>query len=78
MAKKPTTVGPKEGLGVGIIGLGLLLFFLPSASQKIADLDFVGSSAFAILLGAVYVLSVFIVLAGIAVIVAKFKDEEEE
>lgn len=78
MAKKPATVGPKEGLGFGIIGLGLLLLFLPSAAQQIADLEFVSSSAFAILLGAVYVLSVFIILSGVAVIVAKFKDEEEE
>jgi len=78
MAKKPATVGAKEGLGFGIIALGLLLLFLPSASQQISDLDFVSSSAFAILLGAVYVLSVFIILSGIAVVVAKFKDPEEE
>lgn len=78
MAKKPVTVGPKEGLGFGIIGLGLLLLFLPGASQQIADLDFVSSDAYAILLGAVYVLSVFIILSGIAVIVGKFRDDEEE
>jgi hypothetical protein len=77
MAKKPATVGPKEGLGVGIIGLGLLLLFLPSASQQIADLDFVSSSAFAILLGSVYVLSIFIILSGIAVVVARFRDDDE-
>ena len=77
MAKKPATVGPKEGLGFGIIGLGLLLLFLPGASQQIADLDFVASDAYAILLGAVYVLSIFIILSGIAVIMAKFRDEEE-
>ena len=78
MAKKPATVGPKEGLGMGIIALGLLLLFLPGASQKISDLDFVASDAYAILLGAVYVLAIFIILSGIAVTVAKFKDEEEE
>lgn len=78
MAKKPATVGAKEGLGMGIVGLGLLLLFLPGASQQISDLDFVSSSAYGILLGAVYVLSVFIILSGIAVVVAKFKDEEEE
>ncbi len=78
MAKKPATVGSKEGLGAGIVGLGLLLLLLPSFSQQIADLDFISSDAFAILLGAVYVLSIFVILAGIAVIMAKFKDEEEE
>jgi hypothetical protein len=78
MAKKPVTVGPKEGLGFGIIGLGLLLLFLPGASQQISDLDFVASDAYAILLGAVYVLAIFIILSGIAVIVGKFRDDEEE
>jgi putative effector of murein hydrolase LrgA (UPF0299 family) len=78
MAKKPVTVGGKEGLGMGVIALGLIMFFLPSMAQKIADLDFITSDAFAILLGAIYVLSIFVILAGVAVIVAKFKDEEEE
>lgn len=78
MAKKPATVGAKEGLGAGIVGLGVMFAMLPSISQSIADLDYVSSDAFAILLGSVYVLSVFVILAGIAVIVAKFKDEEEE
>jgi hypothetical protein len=77
MAKKPATVGPKEGLGTGIVALGLLLLLMPSFSQKIADLDFISSEAFAILLGSVYVISIFVILAGIAVIVAKFKDDEE-
>ena len=78
MEKKPVTVGSKEGLGAGIIALGLLMIFLPSTVQKIADLDFIGSSAFAILLGATYVLSIFVILAGLAVILAKFDDEDEE
>ncbi len=78
MAKKPVTVGAKEGLGAGIVGLGVMLALLPSISQSIADLDYVSSDAFAILLGTVYVLSVFVILGGVAVIMAKFKDEEEE
>jgi hypothetical protein len=72
------TVGAKEGLGLGIIGLGLLMAFMPSASQQIADLEFVSSSAFTILLGSTYVMSVFIIVAGLAVTLAKFKDTEEE
>jgi hypothetical protein len=70
------TVGPKEGLGAGIIGIGLLMFFLPSTVQKIADLDFIQSEPFGILFGATYVLALFVVLAGLAVIIAKFSDEE--
>lgn len=72
------TVGAKEGLGLGIIGLGLLMVFLPSASQQIADLEFVSSSAFTILLGSTYVMSIFIIVAGLAVTLAKFKDTDEE
>ena len=72
------TVGTKEGLGLGIVGLGLLMVFLPSASQQIADLEFVSSSAYTILFGTTYVMSVFIIIAGLAVTLAKFKDSEEE
>lgn len=78
MAKKNANAGSKEGLGFGIIGLGLLLLFLPSAAQQIANLNFVSGSALRILLTAVYVLSVFIILAGIAVVVARFKDDTED
>jgi len=75
MEKK--TVGPKEGLGLGIIALGLLFAFMPSAAQQISDLEFVSSEPFPILLGATYVLAVFVILAGVAVLVAKFEDKEE-
>ena len=78
MDKKPVTVGAKEGLGAGIIAIGLMLFFMPSMAQKIADLEYVSSSAFAILLGATYVLSIFVMIGGLSVILAKFKDEDEE
>ncbi|MBT4842499.1 MAG: hypothetical protein HN560_15155 [Anaerolineae bacterium] len=70
------TVGPKEGLGFGIIGIGFLLAFMPSAAQKIADLDFVASEPFGILLGATYVLALLVMLAGLAVAFVKFDDEE--
>jgi putative effector of murein hydrolase LrgA (UPF0299 family) len=76
MDKKPVTVGPKEGLGSGVIGIGLIMFFLPTMVQRIADLDFIESSAFGILSGAILVLSVFIVAGGLAVIVGKFDEEE--
>ena len=72
-----TTRRPKEGLGLGIIALGLLFAFMPSAAQQISDLEFVSSEPFPILLGATYVLAVFVILAGVAVLVAKFEDKEE-
>ncbi|MBX3049106.1 MAG: hypothetical protein KIT46_02245 [Anaerolineales bacterium] len=70
------TVGAKEGLGAGVIGIGLMMLFLPGASQNIADLEFVGSEPFSILLGAVYVLGVIIILAGLGVIFGNFDSEE--
>jgi hypothetical protein len=60
------------------VGLGLLLFFLPNFSQQIADLDFIQSEAFGIMTGAVIVLSVLTMLAGLAVILTKFDAEDEE
>ncbi len=70
------TVGAKEGLGAGVIGIGLMMLFLPGASQNIADLDFVASEPFSILLGAVYVLGVIIILAGLGVIFGNFDSED--
>ena len=76
MAKKEVkTVGVKEGIGAGVIGLGLIFLFLPSTIQKIADLEFIASEAFAMLSGSVLVLSIFTILAGFAVMFAK-SDEE--
>ena len=72
------TVGTKEGLAFGIIGLGLLMAFMPSAAQQISDLDFVSSEPFPILLGATYVLALLVILAGVGVLVAKFDDKDEE
>lgn len=72
------TVGTKEGLGAGIIGLALLMLFLPAKAQEIADLDFVASDAFTILLGAVYVIAVILIGAGLAVIFANLNNEESE
>ncbi len=72
------TVGAKEGLGVGIVAIGLLLAFMPSAAQQISDLEFIESSPFSILLGATYVLALFVVVAGVAVTVGNFSEPEVE
>ncbi|HEY9088496.1 MAG TPA: hypothetical protein VIO36_10035 [Anaerolineaceae bacterium] len=73
--KKEVTVGAKEGIGSGIIGLGVLLVLLPSFSQKISDLDFINSDAFGILAGAAMVMGILVGVAGLAVILSKFDDE---
>lgn len=72
------TVGKKEGLAFGIIALGLLMAFMPGAAQQISDLEFVASEPFPILLGATYVLAFLVMVAGVAVLVGKFDDQEEE
>jgi len=69
------TVGPKEGLGFGIVGLGLLLAFLPSAAQSIADLDFISSEPFGITLGATYVIAGFVIIAGLVVAFGNYDKE---
>lgn len=74
MSKDVKTIGPKEGLGAGVIGLGLLYLFLPSTVQKIADLEFITSDAFAMLSGSVMVVGVFTIIAGLAVMFAKIND----
>ena len=62
---KKTTVVKKEGLGEGVIAIGLLLFFLPGTAQKIADI-ITTSSAYGLLTGAVYVMALISTLAGLA------------
>lgn len=69
------TVGPKEGLGAGIIGLGLLMLFLPGKAQEIADLGFIESEPFGILLGATLIVGLLVIGAGWTVIASKFDDD---
>jgi len=78
MDKKPVTVGTKEALGFGVIGLGLIGILLPMMVGRIALLDFISSEPFAMLSGSVMVLMVFVIIAGIAITFAKFDDQEEE
>jgi cytochrome bd-type quinol oxidase subunit 2 len=71
-AKPLTTMA---GLGFGIIILGLLVLLMPSTSARIADLPNVQSEAYAILVGISYLLGIFVVLAGIAVLFVREKNE---
>jgi hypothetical protein len=70
------TVGKKEGLGAGVIAIGLLLFFLPGTAQQIADI-IKTSTAYGVLTGAVYVLALLSILVGLAIWFTKLDDEEE-
>ena len=69
------TVGRKIELGCALIVLGILGLILPWSSAKVADLEFLPSDAYSILVGTVYALGIFIILAGIAVL--RLKEEEE-
>jgi hypothetical protein len=80
MKKKPITAGAKEGLGAGIILLGIMLALMPSMAEKIAALvDWgVTGSPFAILTGSAFVLAGLTILAGIAVIFIRPEQDEED
>ena len=70
MAKEVKTVGTKEALGAGVFGLGLLAMFLTSTVQKIADMGI--GEVFAMLSGSLMTLSIFILIAGLVIMFAKF------
>jgi uncharacterized membrane protein len=71
--EKPITL--RAELGFGIIALGVLILFMPSSAAKIAAFDFVESDAFAILIGATYVMGILVTLAGVAVVLVKERSE---
>ena len=74
--KEPKTVGKKEGIGAGIIAIGVVLVMLPAVSQQIADLEYVGSSAFGIMTGAVYMFGLLTLIAGAVVTFTSMEDDE--
>lgn len=76
MQKKPVTVGTKEALGFGVIGLGLIFVFLPMMIQRIADMGI--GETFPMLAGSSIVLAIFVIIAGIAIVFAKMDDQDEE
>jgi uncharacterized membrane protein HdeD (DUF308 family) len=67
------TVGTKEQLGAGVIALGIFALLMPWASTEIAGLVD-GADPYAILSGSVMVLGLFILAAGIAIIVQRLDD----
>ncbi|HRF49745.1 MAG TPA: hypothetical protein PLC98_19095 [Anaerolineales bacterium] len=58
-----------QALGAGIVGLGILLLAMPWAAGAIADLEFISSSDFGILSGAVYAIGGLAFLGGAVLMV---------
>lgn len=74
-AQRSGTVSFSSAIGAGVIGVGILLLAMPWAAGTIAALDFVESSDFAVLTGAVYVLGVISILAGLGTLLGKEREE---
>jgi len=58
------TVGPREGLGAGIIGLGVLAIVLPSVVDQLPSVGAGGNPAF-VLYGMMVMIGIFVVAAGV-------------
>lgn len=65
------TLSAGQALGAGIVGLGILLLSMPWAAGAIAALEFIGSSDFGILTGAVYGIGIVTLLGGILLVVVR-------
>jgi len=65
------TVTFLQALGAGILGLGILLVAMPWAAGAISALEFISSSDFAILSGAVYAIGILALLGGIVLMVSR-------
>jgi hypothetical protein len=74
--KEQIVVGKKAGFGTGLFVIGLIQLLLPTMSQRVADLEFVQSEAFGVMSGAVLVLAVIIMVAGVVLVFTKFDDVE--
>lgn len=77
MSKKPVFIGNKEGLGGGMIFLGFLLLLIPSLAKKTIFL-YLTAEAMKIVIVAIYAISIFIILTGLAIVISKMKDGEGE
>jgi len=60
-----------QALGAGILGLGIMLVAMPWASGAIAALEFIKSTDFAILSGAVYAIGILALLGGAVMMFVK-------
>lgn len=62
--KTGRTVGPREGLGAGIIALGILAAVLPSVVDQLPSVANGGSAAF-VLYGMNVMIGLFVIAAGV-------------
>lgn len=58
------TVGPREGLGAGIVALGILAVVMPGIVDQLPSVAGGGSAAF-VLYGMNVLIGVFVILAGV-------------
>lgn len=58
------TVGPREGLGAGIIGLGILAAVLPGVVDQLPSVAGGGSATF-VLYGMNVLIGIFVIAAGV-------------
>ena len=64
------TVGPREGLGAGIIALGILSIALPSVVDQLPSVAGGGSAA-AVLYGMSVLIGIFVIIAGVMTFIVK-------
>jgi len=69
------TLSAGQAIGAGILGLGILLLSMPWAAGAIAALDFIGSSDFGVLSGAVYGIGIVALLGGIVLVAVRGTSE---
>ena len=64
-----------HALGAGIVGLGILLVSMPWAAGAIAELEFISSTEFGILSGAVYAIGILALVGGIVLAISRTSSE---
>lgn len=60
-----------QALGAGVLGLGIMLVAMPWAAGAISGLEFISSSDFAILSGAVYAIGGLALIGGAVLLFVK-------
>ena len=62
--REVATVGAREGLGAGIIGLGILAVAMPAVVDQLPSVADGGSAAF-VLYGMSVMIGIFVIIAGV-------------
>jgi uncharacterized membrane protein YidH (DUF202 family) len=69
-ASSVRTVGAREGLGAGIVGLGVLAVAMPAVVDQLPSVMDGGSAAF-VLYGMSVMIGIFVIIAGVMVFVVR-------